>query len=170
VISAATLTELGEKLDARLTELAPHIGGVRLDARFADNLAAAVKRFNDFAASGVDLDFHRGETPIERSWAGLCTPREGAVNSMHPLSDSGSYHCIILGAGALDTKGGPVVDERGRVMGVDGSPIPGLYGAGNCIASPTGHGYWGPGGTIGPATLFGYIAGCDAAGRPARSE
>jgi 3-oxosteroid 1-dehydrogenase len=77
---------------------------------------------------------------------------------MYPLSPTGPYYCVILGPGALDTKGGPITDEYARVLGVDGEPIPGLFGAGNCIASPAGQAYWGPGGTIGPAITFGYIA------------
>jgi 3-oxosteroid 1-dehydrogenase len=43
------------------------------------------------------------------------------------------------------------------VIGADGSPIPGLFGAGNCIAAPT-RTYMGGGGTIGPAMTYGFIA------------
>jgi 3-oxosteroid 1-dehydrogenase len=54
------------------------------------------------------------------------------------------------------------------VLGTDGAPIPGLYGAGNCIGSPTGEAYWGGGSTLGPAMFHGYLAGKNVVNEPAR--
>lgn len=161
VISADTLGELADELRLRLAGLAPHTGGACLADDFEAELAATIERFNAMAAAGRDIDFRRGESKIERTWAG--EPRPGLPSaSMAPLSGVGPYHCVILGPGALDTKGGPVIDEHARVLSLDGDPIPGLYGAGNCIASPAGQAYWGPGGTIGPALVFGAIAAAHA--------
>ena len=44
---------------------------------------------------------------------------------MHPFAPEGPYHSVILGAGALDTKGGPVIDPSARVLTPSGEPIPG---------------------------------------------
>ena len=82
---------------------------------------------------------------------------------MYPLSSSGPYYAVFLGAGTLDTCGGPETDASGAVLRPDGSAIPGLFGAGNCTSAPTGQGYLGGGGTIGPALAFGWIAGQSAA-------
>ena len=41
----------------------------------------------------------------------------------------------------------------------DGEPIGCLYAAGNTTATVMGRTYPGPGGTIGPAMVFAYIAG-----------
>ena len=162
VITADTWKELVSAIETRLDGLRTITSGFALASTFGDGLADTIERFNNMARAGIDEDFHRGETPLEKSWAGR--PRSGLPSgSMHPFLEHGPYYAVILGPGALDTKGGPAIDERARVLKADGSPVPGLYGAGNCIASPAGQGYWGPGATIGPALVFGYVAGASAA-------
>ncbi len=162
MLSAPDLDALGAVIDARLAEVGPRVGSVRLAPTFGARLAETVTRFNQMAAEGVDRDFGRGGSPLERAWAG--PQRAGLPNpTMRPLDTAGPCHCIILGPGALDTKGGPVIDASGRVVDVHGSPIPRLFAAGNCAAAPTGQAYYGPGGTIGPAVTFGFLAGEAAA-------
>ena len=60
--------------------------------------------------------------------------------------------------GDLGTKGGVVTDADARVLRADGSVIEGLYAAGNNSASVMGRTYPGPGSTLGPAAVFGYLA------------
>jgi 3-oxosteroid 1-dehydrogenase len=79
--------------------------------------------------------------------------------TMYPFSETGPYYAVTLGASCLGTKGGPRINTKSQIVRPDGTPIPGLYGAGNCIASPAGAAYWGGGSTLGPALTHGYLAG-----------
>ncbi len=165
VMKGETWEDLAAKIDARLAELGEETGGLRLDASFSANLAETIERFNGFARTGEDLDFNRGDAPIGRAWNG--PNREGAPNpTIAEFAEDGPYRCIIVCAGMLDTNGGPVTNPRGQVIDAAGAPIPGLYGAGNCVASPAGQGYWGPGATIGLGITFGHLAGRHAAAEP----
>ena len=64
---------------------------------------------------------------------------------------------------ALDRVGLEDVRKRVDIKRKDGSVIRGLYAAGNNSASVMGRTYPGPGATIGPAMVFGMIAGRHAA-------
>jgi len=125
----------------------------------ADALAATIERFNGFAESGVDEDFHRGESAYDRYYA---DPRVKPNPSLHSI-DQGPFYAVKIVPGDLGTKGGIVTDERARALRADGSVIDGLYAAGNVSSAVMGHTYAGPGATIGPALTFGYLAAEDIA-------
>jgi succinate dehydrogenase/fumarate reductase flavoprotein subunit len=169
VLRGDTLQQLADAIAERLARLAGALGGMRLDDSFGDALAATVARFNRFAATGEDPDFHRGETPIElffNAQVGTQEDHAGRANpTMWPLATTGPYYATIIGPAVIDTKGGPKVNVHAQVLDAADAPIPGLYAAGNCAGSWSGQAYWGGGATIGPAVTFGYIAGAHAAGQ-----
>ena len=125
----------------------------------ADALAETVRRFNGFAESGIDEDFHRGESAYDRYYA---DPRVKPNPSLHSI-DQGPFYAVKIVPGDLGTKGGIVTDESARALRPDGSVIEGLYAAGNCSSAVMGNTYAGPGATIGPALTFGYLAAEDIA-------
>jgi 3-oxosteroid 1-dehydrogenase len=130
-----------------------------------ESLRATVERFNGFARTGVDEDFHRGESGYDKYYS---DPTVKPNPSLHVI-DQGPFYAVKIVPGDLGTKGGLVTDERARVLRPDGSVIEGLYAAGNVSAAVMGNTYAGPGATIGPALVFGYLAAEDiatTAGRP----
>jgi 3-oxosteroid 1-dehydrogenase len=125
------------------------------------NLLATVHRFNAFAASGVDEDFHRGESKYDRHWGDAArrpNPNLGPI-------ERAPFYAAQVHAGDLGTKGGYVTDADAQVLSQDGKPIDGLYASGNVTASIMGKSYPGPGVTLGPAMTFAYIAAEHAAKR-----
>ncbi|MCF6387861.1 3-oxosteroid 1-dehydrogenase [Mycobacterium sp. MBM] len=143
VVKADTLAELADK-----TGLA------------GDALAATVERFNGFARSGVDEDFHRGDSAYDRYYGDpTVKPNPNLGEIKH-----GPFYAAKMVPGDLGTKGGIRTDVHGRALRDDNSVIEGLYAAGNVSSPVMGHTYPGPGGTIGPAMTFGYLAALAIAG------
>jgi len=135
----------------------------------ADALEETVARFNANAGEGQDPDFGRGSSAHDRWWGDGSRRDGGALATLAPL-ETGPYYAIQVFSGALGTKGGPKTDTDARVLDLDGDVIPGLYAAGNAMASPMGMTYGGAGGTLGPAMLFGYLAGRDVGRRVAATR
>ena len=122
-------------------------------------LRATLERFNGFARSGVDEDFHRGESAYDKYYSDPTVKPNPSLNTI----DHAPFYAVKIVPGDLGTKGGLVTDERARVLRPDGSVIAGLYAAGNVSSAVMGHTYAGPGATIGPALAFGYLAAEDIA-------
>jgi 3-oxosteroid 1-dehydrogenase len=167
VLRGDSLADLANKIDSRLGEIAGQTGGVSLASSFAGNLERTIKRFNGFAQSGKDDDFKRGKAAYDSEWHQVFSPMKPDSGwpandkpsiTMYPIREQGPYFAIILAAGALDTCGGPAIDASARVLDTRDQPIHGLYGAGNCIASPSREAYWGAGHTLGLSMTFGFIA------------
>ncbi|AXB43850.1 3-oxosteroid 1-dehydrogenase [Amycolatopsis albispora] len=127
----------------------------------ADRLEATVARFNGFARDGVDQDFGRGKSAYDHYYG---DPRNKPNPSLGPV-DQAPFYAVRVVPGDLGTKGGLLTDTRARVLRADGSVIDGLYAAGNTSAAVMGHTYAGPGATIGPAMVFGYLAAEDLAAK-----
>ena len=126
-------------------------------------LEASVSRWNTHVAAGHDADFRRGESVHDRYWG---DPAFGDdVRSTLGSLDTPPFFAVKVHSGALGTKGGPRTDGDARVLDLDDRPIAGLYAAGNVMASVMGMTYGGAGGTLGPAMVFGYLAGRHAAAR-----
>lgn len=127
-----------------------------------DALVETVERFGAHAAEGRDPDFGRGESAHDNWWGDPAL--SGRVDATLGPLDTAPFHAVEVRSGTLGTKGGPRTDTAGRVIDLDGEVIPGLYAAGNVMASVMGMTYGGGGGTLGPGMTFGFLAGRDAAG------
>ncbi|OXM58089.1 3-ketosteroid-delta-1-dehydrogenase [Amycolatopsis thailandensis] len=136
-VKASTIAKLAERIEVP-----------------AEALENTVRRFNGFAKSGVDEDFHRGRSAYDHYYG---DPRNKPNPSLGPL-DVAPYYAVKIVPGDLGTKGGLRTDPHARVLREDGSVIDGLYAAGNTSAAVMGRTYAGPGATIGPAMVFGYLA------------
>jgi succinate dehydrogenase/fumarate reductase flavoprotein subunit len=168
VMRGSTLDQLATGVDSRLAALKDSIGGVRLSEEFTKRLVETIARFNEFARAGRDEDFHRGQTAIEFLMHGEPAPDNRGNPTMFPLSDQGPYYGTILAPGSIETKGGPKVNNRLQVLDGRDRPVPGLYGVGNCVASPSGQAYWSGGSTFGPYVTFGRVAAQAIAQEPAK--
>jgi 3-oxosteroid 1-dehydrogenase len=137
IVKANTIEELAQK-----TGMSP------------EALRTTVEKFNGFARVGVDEDYHRGESAYDRYYG---DPTNKPNPNLGEIKNP-PYYAAKMVPGDLGTKGGIRTDVHGRALRDDGSVIEGLYAAGNVSSPVMGHTYPGPGGTIGPAMTFGYLA------------
>ncbi len=131
--------------------LAALAGKLGIDAA---GLEASVQRMNEFARTGVDTEFGRGSTDYHRV-NGDAT--HGPNPNIGPLTTA-PFYAVRLLPGDIGAATGMVTNANAQLMKRDGTPIPGLYAAGNDMQSVMGGVYPGPGITIGPALAFAYAA------------
>jgi succinate dehydrogenase/fumarate reductase flavoprotein subunit len=147
LVEAPTLKQLAEKLG--------------IDPR---GLEEQVAQFNADAERGDDTAFKRGSLAYDSSTK--FGDRSLKNPNLRPLTEP-PFYGYRLAVSCLGTKGGPVINEHGQVVGYDDKPIQGLYAAGNAACAVFGTAYPGGGATIGAGVTFGYIAGKALTGSPA---
>jgi 3-oxosteroid 1-dehydrogenase len=141
---------------ASLDELAAELG---IDA---GTFAETVERFNGYARTGIDEEFHRGED----GWGIVWGDPDNTPNPSLGTLEQAPFYAIEITPGALATRGGPRVNARAEVLSaLTGEPIPGLYAAGNSSNCATPYSYPGPGSTVGAGMTYGYIAAMQVAAR-----
>lgn len=112
----------------------------------ADALAKTVEDYNAAYDAGVDADYGR------------------PIATMQPVK-TGPFYALKLGPTMLNTQGGPRRNKFAQVVRPNGSPIQGLFSAGELGALWPD--MYNGGGNIGESAVFGRIAGGNAADRAA---
>ncbi len=120
----------------------------------AKALEETVATWNRDVASGEDEAFGKGSTAYNRFNG---DPEFEPNPCLAPIA-TGPFYAVEVVVGDLGTFAGLRSDGNARVLDEQGKPIPGLYSAGNDMASIMGSNYPGGGITLGPALTFGYIA------------
>ena len=144
LITGSTLTELADRL-----------------AINASGLQESVKRMNDYALTGDDLDYHRGTTDYQRANGDA---RQSPNPNLGPIGKA-PFYAVKLYPGDIGAATGFATDTQARVLNKHDAPIPGLYAVGNDMHSVMGGTYPGPGITLGPGLTFAYLAARHAVAR-----
>jgi succinate dehydrogenase/fumarate reductase flavoprotein subunit len=121
----------------------------------ADGLESAAAQFNAAARTGTDVAFGKGSNEYNRY---LGDPEHRPNPCLGPLA-RGPFYAIAVYPGDIGTALGIRCNENSQALDVQGSPIRGLYVAGNDMHSVMGGHYPAAGITLGPALTFGWIAG-----------
>ncbi len=125
-----------------------------------DALTRTIERHNRFAATGIDEDFARGSSELNRFNGDPLNKPNPCMRRIGP----GPYLAVAVWPSDLASSAGLRTDRNGRVLTSARQPIPGLYAAGNDAASIFRGTYPGPGTMIGPAMVFAWRAAMDIAG------
>jgi succinate dehydrogenase/fumarate reductase flavoprotein subunit len=143
LVEADSVEELARKIGSEPTEL-----------------RATIERYNRYAENGVDEEFGRGASVLNRFHGDPANKPNPCLRSIGP----GPYYALAVWPSDLASSAGLRTDVRGRVLRSDGEVLSGLYAAGNDAVSIFRGTYPGPGTMLGPAIVFGWCAAMDVAG------
>jgi succinate dehydrogenase/fumarate reductase flavoprotein subunit len=124
-------------------------------------LGRTIERHNRFAETGVDADFGRGTSELNRFNGDISNKPNPCMRRIGP----GPYFAVAVWPSDLASSAGLSTDINGRVLTSEQRPIPGLYAVGADAASIFRGTYPGPGTMIGPAMVFAWRAAMDIAGK-----
>lgn len=136
-----------------IRELAQRIG---VDA---DGLERTVAENNRSAVTGVDAEFGKGTSPFGLQYG---DPRHTPNASLGPIEHAPFYALALLPT-PLGTALGLRTNGDAQVLDAAGTPIAGLYAAGNDAASMSAAEYPGAGCQVGGGLIFGWVAARHAA-------
>lgn len=125
-------------------------------------LRNTVARYNRFAETGVDIDFGKGETELNRFNGDA---RHAPNACIGPIAMA-PFYAVAVWPADIAVSTGLATDADACVLDANRKPIPGLYACGNDMASVMAGSYPGPGTTLGPAMVFAYRAAMHARGMP----
>jgi succinate dehydrogenase/fumarate reductase flavoprotein subunit len=125
-----------------------------------DALSQTVERYNKYAERGIDEEFGRGISPLNRFNGDPSNKPNPCLRKIGP----GPYFAVAVWPADLASSAGLRTDSRARVLREGGAPLKGLYATGADAASIFKGTYPGPGTMIGPAMVFAWRAAMDAAG------
>ncbi len=97
----------------------------------AAQLRATVARYNGFAETGLDVDFGKGETELNR----FNGDAEHKPNPCIGPVATPPFYALAVWPADIAVSTGLATDADARVLAADGKPIPGLYACGNDMAS-----------------------------------
>jgi succinate dehydrogenase/fumarate reductase flavoprotein subunit len=132
----------------------------------APGLRRTVERYNGFARIGIDADFGKGETELNRFNGDDSHKPNPCIG---PLATP-PYYGLEIWPADIAVSTGLSTDANARVLDKADQPIPGLYACGNDMASIMRGSYPGPGTTLGPGIVFAYRAAMHAAGQAPLEE
>jgi succinate dehydrogenase/fumarate reductase flavoprotein subunit len=124
-------------------------------------LEETIAKHNRCAVEGVDEEFGRGSSPLNRFNGDPANLPNPCMRKIGP----GPYFAVTVWPADLASSAGLCTDQNACVLDTNKRPIEGLYAVGNDAASIFRGTYPGPGTMIGPAIVFGWRVAMHAAAK-----